>query len=193
MGPSQNLPPGVRRKSDGSLEIPITLDARISIPDYQKGLSHIFKNYSVSSSVSPRPPHRKKPSHNKRDHHHRSRPQKTSEKVAPLETLFDMALLGQLDEAELSTPDRDDTPPPDPIYQLPHRELYAPPKVQPSYHPTQNSPNPSPNQISKLYTAPTPKTLYEPPKLPAYRERTESIGASYSPPSLHYQPPTTEK
>ena len=182
----------LHRKSDGSLEIPITLDARISIPDYQKGLNHIFKNYTPS--ISPRFPQVggvKNTSH-KEDYHPRNGPQKTSGKAA-LETLFDMALLGQLDETELSPsapPDRSNIPPAETIYRSP-QELYKPPKEQSGHYPTTKSPKPTPSQITKSYIAPTPAASYEPPRLPAYKERT--TGALYTPPSQEYIPPENSK
>ena len=59
------------------------------------------------------------------------------------------------------------------------------------------SPKPTPISITKTYIAPTPAASYEPPKLPAYKERT-SIGALYTPtqsnpPSQEYIPPKSSK
>ena len=198
--------PNVKKNKDGRLEIPIKLDAHISIPEFQQAFGNLFTNYTAG--ITQKQPHGGKtmelggyvpPDKNEKD-------------------VTGFALLGKVPQSIyhppsfISEPPTSDYSPPEQkkasvysnlppissLYSLPNDNYeapasgYAPP--EPSYKPPQkeyHAPESSYNLPTKAPTSlyETPSTDYKPPK--ASYDPPDSLKSLYDTPFKEYKAPKT--
>ena len=161
------LPHNAKRHKDGRLEIPIKLDAHISIPQFQKEFGDLFKNYTpvISFHQSTEQAHHKP--------HDRKTNQPDNGYLVPAKNLKDVhkvALLGNVPATQYG-------PPKPPTNYQPPTSLYTLPKQQ--------------VLTEKTYNAPGVGTLYSLPHEAAkeYKASYRAPGASYQAPEPAYQAP----
>ena len=200
---SQGNLPHVRKNKDGRLEIPIKLDAHISIPEFQQAFGNLFQNYSAGITLHDAhgQPHDGKTNHPEIGY---VPPGKKGKDVTGF------ALLGNLPQSihhppsfiyepptsDYSHPELEKespySPPPPPalsLYSLPNDKYEAP-------NSGYSLPKPSYQPPTPLYEPPhEEESSYEPPHK-EYKAPKSSYGSTGSPASLYetpkedYKPPT---
>ena len=170
-----NLPPHVRKNKDGRLEIPIKLDAHISIPEFQQAFANLFHNFTLHDA------------HEGQPHGGKTNRPEMGGYVPPDKKGKDVTGFALLGNAPQS------------IYHPPSF-IYEPPSNSYS-HPEQekDSSYSVPPPILSLYSLPndnyeSPNSGYSPPK-PSYQPPTslyeppQEEESSYKPPHKEYQAP----